>query len=226
MEVEYAINNNHYIDVDAVFNNTNRTTINFNDNELGSIVRENRINKDGISKEDTDNNLPILIYRFKFTEEFMEELYNFSKIHQYDERKDFKEAWKNWTEDNETIIDDEMRRLLNLGYEGDVLDKMFKSARYYFRKKSTEKKEPKQRRQYISVNRELLDAMDKHIDEHIYNADYQPKTGFIIFCKDNENILKETISKIYEQGIKESQMIEDKIKKTYKNRYFMLTNKK
>jgi hypothetical protein len=226
MEVEYAINNNHYIDVDAVFNNTNRTTINFNDNELGSIVRENRINKDGISKEDTDNNLPILIYRFKFTEEFMEELYNFSKIHQYDERKDFKEAWKNWTEDNETIIDDEMRRLLNLGYEGDVLDKMFKSARYYFRKKSSEKKEPRQRRQYISVNRELLDAIDKHIEEHIYNADYQPKTGFIIFCKDNENIVKETISKIYEQGIKESQMIEDKIKKTYKNRYFMLTNKK
>jgi hypothetical protein len=226
MEVEYAINNNNYIDVDAVFNNTNRTTINFNDNELGSIVRENRINKDGISKEDTDNNLPILIYRFKFTEEFMEELYNFSKIHQYDERKDFKEAWKNWTEDNETIIDDEMRRLLNLGYEGDVLDKMFKSARYYFRKKSSEKKEPRQRRQYISVNRELLDAIDKHIEEHIYNADYQPKTGFIIFCKDNENIVKETISKIYEQGIKESQMIEDKIKKTYKNRYFMLTNKK
>ena len=226
MELEYAINNNHYIDVDAVFNNTNRTTINFNDNELGSIVRENRINKDGISKEDTDNNLPILIYRFKFTEEFMEELYNFSKIHQYDERKDFKEAWKNWTEDNETIIDDEMRRLLNLGYEGDVLDKMFKSARYYFRKKSSEKKEPRQRRQYISVNRELLDAIDKHIEEHIYNADYQPKTGFIIFCKDNENIVKETISKIYEQGIKESQMIEDKIKKTYKNRYFMLTNKK
>lgn len=226
MELEYAINNNLYIGIDAVFNNTNRKTINFNDNGLESIIRENRINKDGISKEDNDNNLPILIYRFKFTESFMEELYNFSKIHQYDERKDFKEAWKTWTEENETIVDEEMRRLLNLGYDGDVLDKMFKSARYYFRKKSSEKKEPRQRRQYISVNKELLDAMDKHIEEHIYNADYQPKTGFIIFCKDNENILKETISKIYEQGIKESQMIEDKIKKTYKNRYFMLTNKK
>jgi hypothetical protein len=226
MELEYAINNNLYIGIDDVFNNTNRTTINFNDNGLESIIRENRINKDGISKEDNDNELPILIYRFKFTESFMEELYNFSKIHQYDDRKDFKEAWKIWTEENETIVDEEMRRLLNLGYEGDVLDKMFKSARYYFRKKSSEKKEPRQRRQYICVNRELLDAMDKHIEEHIYNADYQPKTGFIIFCKDNENILKETISKIYEQGIKESKIIEDKIKKTYKNRYFMLTNKK
>ena len=170
--------------------------------------------------------LPSIIYRYKFTEEFMEELYKFSKIHQYDDRKDFKEAWKVWTEDNGEIIDIEMRRLLNLGYEGDVLTKMFKSARYYFRKKSPQKKEPKQRRPYISVNRELLDAMDNHIEEKIYNSDYQPKTGFTEFCKENEAILKETITKIFEQGIKDSNLIEDKIKKTYKNRYFMLTNKK
>ena len=169
--------------------------------------------------------LPLIIYRYKFTEEFMEELYKFSKIHQYDDRKDFKEAWKIWTEDNDEIIDIEMRRILNLGYEGDVLNKMFKSARYYFRKKSSEKKEPKQRRQYISVNRELLDAMDNHIEKKIFDKDYQPKTGFIEFCKDNEKILKETIAKIFEQGIKDSELIENKIKKTYKNRYFMLTNK-
>jgi len=209
------------INIDTILN-CNRSY----DNECGNNIEECINREDRINREERKNEMPILIYRFKFTEEFMEELYNFSKIHQYDERKDFKEAWNTWTEENETIIDEEMRRLLNLGYEGDVLDKMFKSARYYFRKKSTEKKEPKQRRQYISVNRELLDAMDKHIEENIYNADYQPKTGFITFCKDNEKILKETISKIFEQGIKESQVIECKIKKTYKNRYFMITNKK
>lgn len=176
-----------------------------------------------ISRETKDNYLPTVIYRFKFTEQFMEELYKFSKIHQYDERKDFKEAWKIWTEENEDIIDEETRRLNNLGYDGDVMDKMFKSARYYFRKKSSEKKQPKQRRQYISVTRELLDAMDNHIEENIYNEDYQPKTGFVSFCKDNEKILKETLTKIFEQGIKDSELIQNKIKKTYKNRYFMLT---
>jgi len=112
-----------------------------------------------------------------------------------------------------------------LGYEGDVLDKMFKSARYYFRKKSTERIEPKQRRQYISVTKVLLDAMDRHIENNIYDDNYQPKTGFITFCKDNEILLKDTISSIFGQGIKESELIEYKIKKTYKNRYFMLTNK-
>ncbi len=34
----------------------------------------------------------INIFRFKFTQEFMSELYKFSKIHQYDHRKDFKEV--------------------------------------------------------------------------------------------------------------------------------------
>ena len=207
----------------------NREDINRYDTELESNRENSKFNKFNncdITTESQDNNLPVVIYRFKFTEEFMEYLYNFAKIHQYDDRKDFKEAWNVWTEENENLIDQEMRRLLNLGYEGDVLDKMFKSARYYFRKKSTEKKEPRQRRQYISVNRDLLDTMDSHIEDNIYDDNYQPKTGFIKFCKDNETLLKETISKIFEQGIKDSELIEDKIKKTYKNRSFMLINKK
>ena len=163
------------------------------------------------------------IYRYKFTENFMEELYEFSKIHQYDARKDFKEAWKIWIEENEDIINNETLRLDNLGYKGNVIDKMFKSARYYFRNKSTDKKEPKQRRQYISVTRELLNAMDNHIEKNMYNEDYQPKTGFILFCKSNEAILRETLANVVEQGIHDSELIQDKIKKTYKNRYFILT---
>ena len=209
------INNNETNNIDSIL---------FNNGNVEENINRNRKTND-LPKESVDNELPIVIYRFKFTEEFMVYLYNFSKIHQYDDRKDFKEAWTVWTEENDDIIDGEMRRLLNLGYEGDVLDKMFKSARYYFRKKSTERIEPKQRRQYISVTKDLLDAMDRHIENNIYDDNYQPKTGFITFCKDNETLLKDTISSIFGQGIKESELIEYKIKKTYKNRYFMLTNK-
>lgn len=166
------------------------------------------------------------IFRFKFTEEFMEELYKFSKIHQYDERKDFKEAWQLWVDENLELVDTESRRLNMLGYEGDILTKMFKSARYYFRKKSTVPVEPKQRRQYISVNHELLEAMDTHVKTNIRTNGYQPKTGFVSFCKENEVILKQTISNIFEQGIKDAETIQTKLKKTYKNRYFILiTNK-
>jgi hypothetical protein len=218
------ISNNSFITIDTILDSS-RTDYDINDRStpMESDICDNRRDDTNISKETSDTGLPTVIYRFKFTEDFMEELYKFSKIHQYDERKDFKEAWKTWTEENQDIIDEETTRLTNLGYEGDIIDKMFKSARYYFIKKSTEKKEPRQRRQYISVNRELLDAMDNHIEENIFNVDYQPKTGFISFCKANEKILKESISKIFEQGVKDSDLIEDKIKKTYKNRYFMLT---
>jgi hypothetical protein len=190
------------------------TTIN-NNNEMNNSTE--------ITRREENMVLPNLIYRFKFTEEFMKELYEFSKIHQYDERKDFKEAWKIWAEENENIINYEITRLNKLGYKGNILDKMFKSSRYYFRKKSTEKKQPKQRREYISVTRELLNAMDSHIEKKIFCEDYQPKTGFILFCKDNEIILKEALTKIFEQGIRDSQLIQEKIKKTYKNRYFILT---
>ena len=194
-----------------------------NDSKINDI-NDNGINDSKINDK-TDQHLSSVIYRFKFSEDFMEELYNFSKIHQYDERKDFKEAWKIWTEENNDIINLETRRLTNLDYDGDIMDKMFKSVRYYFRKKSTQTKEPKQRRQYISVTRELLDAMDNHIKDNINDNSYQPKIGFVSFCKDNELILKETISTLFENEIKDTTLIQDKIKKTYKNRYFMLTNK-
>jgi len=212
--------NNNIINFDSIINN-DRIGDNDNNRNLESNDETYRLDEERICKEDLNNELSNIIYRFKFTDDFMGELYKFSKIHQYDDRKDFKEAWKIWTEENDDIIDSEMCRLLRSGYDGDVLDKMFKSARYYFRKKSTEKKEPKQRRQYISVNRELLEAMDNHI----HNNSFQPKDGFIDFCKNNESLLKETISLIFEQGIKDKELIEDKIKKTYKNRYFMITNK-
>jgi hypothetical protein len=178
-----------------------------------------------VEERSLDDELPRIIFRFKFTEDFMEELYKFSKIHQYDDRKDFKEAWTKWTEENDEIIDEETKRLIQLGYDGDILVKMFKSARYYFRKKSDQKREPKQRRAYISVNRELLNAMDRHILENIYMEDYQPKNGFESFCKDNETILQTTISQIVENGVHDKETIDIKIKKTYKNRYFLLTNK-
>ncbi len=187
--------------------------------ELAEMLRE----EDPVEEKNTKLNAPI--FRFKFTEEFMEDLYKFAKIHQYDHRKDFKEAWQIWLEENEDIVQEEADRMHYLRYDGDVLDKMFKSARYYFRKKSPIKAEPKQRRQYISVSHELLEAMDMHIRTNIGSNDYQPKTGFIDFYEVNKRLIMQTFKSFFEQNIKDSEFIQTKLKKTYKNRYFMLTNK-
>jgi hypothetical protein len=212
------------ISSDSVFDNL-RTGNNIHDRILQSTLSSNGRSKETNGDVRVESN-SVVIYRYKFTDDFMSELYKFSKIHQYDERKDFKEAWKVWVEDNDLIIEEESLRLQTLGYEGDIIDKMFKSARYYFRKKSVEKKEPKQRRQYISVNRELLEAMDNHIEKNYTSENYQPKTGFLEFCQENVDLLKEAINSMFEKDINNAQLIEGKIKKTYKNRYFIfVTNK-
>jgi hypothetical protein len=162
------------------------------------------------------------IYRFKFTEEFTNELYKFSKIHQYDERKDFKEAWGKWVEEQDMIVATEVRRLTNLGYNGNILDKMFKSARYYFRKKNIQKKEPVKRRIYQGSQKEILEAMDEHIKGHINDKYFKPSDGFDSFCKEYLDFIKQEVNFLCQNGYKDPNEIKNKIKKTYKNRYFLL----
>lgn len=174
---------------------------------------------------ETSDDININIYRYKFTNEFTDELFKFSKIHQYENRHDFKESWLEWIEDNDTFIDEEVRRLSNLGYDGDIMDKMFKSARYYFRKKSTEKKQPIKRRKYIAIQKNLLDCMDIHINKNIHLDNFKPSEGFDDFCKSNTEILKEEVLRLYRESITDSNEIKCKIKKTYKNRYFLIINK-
>ena len=188
------------------------------------MIRKDRFN-DSNRKNDDIINIPIEIYRYKFTNEFTNELFKFSKIHQYDHRKDFKEAWEVWMSDNENIVYEEMNRLTNLGYEGDIIDKMFKSARYYFRKKSTEKKAPKKRRIYVGSQSELLEAMDEHIKTNISSREFKPSDGFDEFCKENIDILKKQINMLCQSGLTDSNEIKAKIKKTYKNRYFLIISK-
>jgi len=190
-------------------------------NRLDEDFDDNKIN-DPVNVSDLD----VIIFRFKFTDSIMEQLSHFAKIHQYDDRHTFKEAWTAWLDENDEAVAEEVNRLENLGYEGDIIDKMFKSARYYYRKKSTEKKAPKERRQYVSVQRELLDTMDSHIKKSIASDNnFKPQNGFIAFCNSNRDVLQEAVVKLCETGITSGQDIQTKIKKTYKNRYFMLVRK-
>jgi hypothetical protein len=216
---------------------SNNTSIICSDNDGTNDINFHKISDSTESNElynenNTDKyDLNINIYRYKFSDDFTKELYNFSKIHQYDERKDFKEAWNNWIEENNEIVEMEIRRLNNIGYTGDIINKMFKSARYYFRKKSTEKKEPIKRRNYVSIQRDLLKKMDEHIiknltiSEKIDNTIYKPSNGFDNFCSESVELLQEVVTSLCNNGLNNPVEIKNKIKKTYKNRYFLLINK-
>jgi len=196
----------------------------FSDTER-SAKTDNKNNESSESYINESINQNINIFRYKFTDDFTSELFKFSKIHQYDHRKDFKEAWKTWLQENDEIVDEETRRLKNIGYQDNVEEKMFKSARYYFRKKSTEKKAPVKRRDYMGVNKTLLSAMDEDIKIRISTENYKPSDGFYDFCNQNKDLLKEEVSTLCKNGFTDSTEIKNKIKKTYKNRYFLLIKK-
>jgi hypothetical protein len=160
------------------------------------------------------------IYRFKFNQDFTEILSEFAKVHQYDDRKDFKEAWQKWSLEYEEVIEREIERLQSNGCKGDIKDKMFKSARYYYRKKTNKLFEPKERSQYIGNTKEFINEIDSHLLENIH---IKPSESYILFCKNNTKIVVDEIKYFLSQNISEDNEIERKIKKTYKNRYFLLS---
>ena len=223
MEIINVTNNNLFSNSvnDISIIRTNDDNINRYENSETNLERHNGDDDDLCNDE-----LNVNIYRFKFTTDFTDELYKFSKIHQYDHRKDFKEAWEIWVEANGEIVNEEVRRLNSMGYAGDIIDKMFKSARYYFRKKSTEKKQPIKRRVYVGSQKDMLEAMDAHITRNIKETtDFKPSNGFDDFCKLHVDILAEQVNMLCRAGITDSNEIKSKIKKTYKNRYFIIANK-
>lgn len=167
------------------------------------------------------------IYRYKFDETIMTMITQFAKLHQFDDRKTYKEQWQKWFEENVEELNKEIKRLQELGYEGDILDKMFKAGRYYFRKKTIEdeNKEEKKRRNYITIDNKILKAMDNHINRGINNnKKFKPSNGYDDFCENNVDILEEEIRKICIKNVIDSKDLVLKIKKTYKNRYYRITS--
>ena len=161
------------------------------------------------------------IFRYKLSDEFSCELHKFAKIHRYDDRESFKEEWNKWTCENDDIINIEVRRLLELNYKGNVLNKMFKSARYYYKNKKNVIVEPKERRKYVSMNKTLITEIDKHIQA---NVNVSPSVCFTNFCVEYKDTIDIEMSKLSDSGLNNDD-IYLKFKKTYKNRYFIIQNK-
>ena len=163
------------------------------------------------------------IYRFKLTDAVVEEVTAFAKLHRFDDKEDYKESWKNWCNENAEIVDAEKTRLRDIGYTGNVVSKMYKAGRYYFRTKNLdEDKEAKKRRQYIGMEPDIIDAMDTHIRVASRNEEYTPAMGYDEFCKNNITILRDEVirmTKAYPEA--NAMLVSNKFKKTYKNRYYL-----
>lgn len=169
---------------------------------------------------DTENT----IFRFKFSTEFNNQLLSFSKLHQHDDRLTYKDNWTLWLQTNDQMIDEESRRLREQGYDGNIIDKMFKSGRYYYRKK-TPKQEPKKRRKYIPIECEVIEQMDKHIADNADSPTFKPSSAFELFTNEFKDLIEEESNRLLEKELSKED-IKLKFKKTYKNRYFIFTQQK
>ena len=163
------------------------------------------------------------IFRFKFTNEFTEHLLSFAKLHQYDDRVTYKEEWSRWVQNNDAFIQDESNRMKTLGYDGNVLEKMYKSGRYYFRTKT--KNQPKTRRKYISIDKDVIEAMDNHILQHFGTPVFKPSSSHDDFCNEYTDTIQEEYTRLLSEELTKNE-ISNKIKKTYKNRYFLFSKHK
>jgi len=197
------------------------------------------------------NTNKVRVLRFEFSGAIIEQVTAFANVHRYDDRKTYKEAWIAWLAHDEiaALLTAEITRLTDLGYKGDVADKLFKSGRYYFRGKQTQTQtqtpaRARARARYVTVNRSLLDVMDEHIERGVRSNDaYTPAIGFSDFCNAHadDTTLKTEVALLFERYIttintststseaseatkatKATKTIREKLKKTYKNRYFML----
>jgi hypothetical protein len=144
----------------------------------------------------------------------------------------FKEAWEDWIQTPEISeqIQKEALHFKKQEQEGDILEKMFKSARYYYRKKTPQKETPdsvKQRKQYIGISPHFIHEMDIYIQRQIKEAKWKiaisPEESFQSFSKECETQIQKEITDLTDSLKFSQRNAEIKIKKTYKNRYYLQT---
>ena len=160
------------------------------------------------------------IYRFKFRQDFLDVLVEFSRIHQFDDTKTFKEAFETFCKDKKELVDKETKYLNTLGYQGNVTKKIYISARYYFKNKDYNPQEKKKdRRKYISQDKDFICSIDEHVIIAIRKNE-KPAEAFSKFNENFENIVSNEKNRLKE-FLNSEEKILNKIKKTYKNRYFI-----
>ena len=166
------------------------------------------------------------IYRFKFSIEFMDSLNEFTNTHKYDDNDTFNEAWSRWCLRNQNNITKEQKRLNDLGCEKEMYNKMYKTVRYYLKKKPNVKSKPKQRRKYVTIDKSYIEKIDEHVILCINNKMTKPQKCYNDFIESEENkeILMRLKEEIMDSGLSEDEYIK-KLKKTYKNRLFILKKK-
>jgi hypothetical protein len=179
----------------------------------------------------SENKVMMKQHHFNYSEDFATMLANFATIHLEDNNRKFKEAWKEWTEQYSIIVQSEIKKMKDEGYTGSVEDKMYFSARYYYRKRAIKEEmqaktivetrdDEKSRKQYECIEKTLLNKMRDHILSQIHLpenctmvddatvSNMTPSKAFNNYCADNVGLSEEE---------------DPRLKKHYKNLYWRIS---
>jgi hypothetical protein len=170
-------------------------------------------------------------FHHNFSEAISERFTYFATVHRFDDRKAFKEAWQKWIQEEDVAADiqNEIQTLESNQYVGDILDKMFKSVRYYYRKKPITPKAPATRKEYVALPASVLESMDKHIietmlqhtDPQTTQCDISPAKAFDLYMKQQQQQHQATATSTTDTNQQDQTIDGPKYKKTYKNRFFI-----
>ena len=160
--------------------------------------------------------------RFNISQEMTDLLIGFHEKNKDLGKNEYKKQWEQFTQDNNDTINTEERSLVNAGFNGNLTRKMFTSVRYYLSKKTNDKNDPKERRAYVHIDKPILEAMNDHIVSNKDNGDFTPAIGYKEFFEQNEQQLIIEKNRLKTTSDLSDKEIDFKIKKTYKNRYFIL----
>ena len=182
--------------------------------------------KSNIAKLGDSDKIVLNTHHFKYSDGFADKLATFAKAHLDYKNKEFKAEWKKWTEQHVDEIQTEIAKMKSDGYPGSVEDKMYFSARYYYRKKAIKDQDQSQlddekstRKKYELIDKELLSQMNDHIISQIYSSEHSEKTltGVVISNVSPSKAYTNYCNKFC--GSEEDQ----KTKKIYKNLYWRIT---
>jgi hypothetical protein len=168
-------------------------------------------------------------YRFKFNKELLESIETFSNKHANDNCHDFASAFELWKRTNTELISKESDRMENLGFNGSIELKMYKSARYYFKnkamKKTKSKKKTKNRnaskKNYISRNPEFFSFMEHYILGHRLKASTLYDKFINEINSDIVSVIQKEVIRLKSFGLTEEEA-EKKIHKTFNNAYYKI----
>lgn len=193
----------------------------------------------------TNINMKLCMMKHIFSEEFSNVLHEFSKEHHREQIKTFRESWKTWisNDDIQIKIKEEMEKMRKsnvMWTDGEIMQKIYTSARFYYRKKekqtnktnekTNEKKQPKP---YIGFTKDFIKLIDNNIKEHVLQktetettVTLDQKQIFHKFALEHTEEINEELGKLKQKydemnATFEPHDIAAKCKKVFTNRFYL-----